>query len=160
MATIRRDAKAALELPINYGGGERAGAKEAGYTLMELLVVLAIIALLGAVAVPQLFKHVDRAKLDTTRTQIQNLSATLDVFRLDVGRYPTQEEGLEALLRQPSRAPGWNGPYLKQKDAPLDAWRRPIHYKSPGDHGEYDLYSLGADNAEGGEGVNKDISNW
>lgn len=132
---------------------------DAGFTLMELLVVLAIIALLGAVAAPQLFKHLDRAKQDTTRAQLQNLSATLDVFRLDVGRYPTQEEGLESLLKQPPRATGWNGPYLKQREVPLDAWRHPIHYKSPGGHGEYDLYSLGADNAEGGEGVNKDIAN-
>jgi general secretion pathway protein G len=133
---------------------------EAGYSLVELLVVLAIIVLLGTIAVPQLLKYLDRAKQDTARAQIQALSATLDLFKLDVGRYPSQEEGLEALVSQPSEAPGWNGPYLKRKDMLLDPWHRTYRYKIPGEHGDYDLFSYGADDREGGEGINRDITNW
>ena len=133
---------------------------EAGYSLIELLVVLAIIVLLGTITVPQVIKYLDKAKTDTARVEIQNLGAALDLFRLDVGRYPSQEEGLQSLLSKSVEIPGWNGPYLKKKEMPTDPWRRPYRYKAPGDHGEYDLYSLGADDREGGEGVNKDITNW
>ncbi len=133
---------------------------EGGFSLVELLVVLAIIVLLGTVAVPQLLKYLDKAKQDTARAQVQSLAATLDLFKLDVGRYPTQEEGLDALVVPSAGLAGWNGPYLKRKEMLLDPWRRSYRYKSPGEHGDYDLYSLGADDREGGEGINKDITNW
>src|SRR5262245_57356786 len=95
---------------------------EEGYSLVELLVVLAIIMLLGTIAVPQLLKYLDRAKQDTARAQIESLTATLDLFKLDVGRYPTQEEGLDALVAAPAALAGWNGPYLKRKEMLLDPW--------------------------------------
>jgi general secretion pathway protein G len=133
---------------------------EAGYSLVELLVVLAIIMLLGTIAVPQLLKYLDKAKQDTARAQIQSLTATLDLFKLDVGRYPSQEEGLEALVTAPSELTGWNGPYLKRKDMLLDPWKRVYRYKLPGEHGDYDLLSYGADDREGGEGTNKDVTSW
>ena len=131
-----------------------------GYSLVELLVVLAIIMLLGTIAVPQLLKYLDRAKQDTARAQIQSLTATLDLFKLDIGRYPTQEEGLDALVAAPADLSGWNGPYLKRKDMLLDPWRRTYRYKTPGEHGDYDLSSYGADDREGGDGNNKDVTSW
>jgi len=133
---------------------------EEGYSLVELLVVLAIIMLLGTIAVPQLLKYLDGAKQDTARAQIQSLTATLDLFKLDVGRYPTQEEGLDALVKAPAQVDGWNGPYVKRKDMLLDPWKRVYRYKRPGDHGDYDLLSYGADDREGGEGSNMDVTSW
>lgn len=145
---------------LNRSAAHAPSREEAGYSLVELLVVLAIIVLLGSIAVPQLLKYLDRAKQDTARAQVQSLGSTLDLFKLDVGRYPTQEEGLEGLVSQPPDAPGWNGPYLKRKEMLLDPWRRTYRYKSPGAHGDYDLFSYGADDREGGEGVNQDVTNW
>ena len=133
---------------------------EEGYSLVELLVVLAIIVLLGTIAVPQLLKYLDRAKQDTAQAQIQSLGSTLDLFKLDVGRYPTQEEGLDVLVAKPAELAGWNGPYLKRKDMLLDPWKRTYRYKLPGEHGDYDLFSYGADDREGGDGTNKDVTNW
>jgi general secretion pathway protein G len=133
---------------------------EEGYSLVELLVVLAIIVLLGTIAVPQLLKYLDKAKQDTAHAQIQSLGATLDLFKLDVGRYPTQEEGLDALVTPPADIAGWNGPYLKRKNMLLDPWKRTYRYKFPGEHGDYDLFSYGADDREGGEGTNKDVTSW
>lgn len=131
-----------------------------GYSLVELLVVMAIIVLLGTIAVPQLLKYLDGAKQDTARAQIESLSATLDLFKLDVGRYPTQEEKLDALVTQPADVTGWNGPYVKRKDMLLDPWKRTYRYKVPGEHGAYDLFSYGADDREGGDGSNKDVTSW
>ena len=133
---------------------------EEGYSLVELLVVMAIIVLLGTIAVPQLLKYLDGAKQDTARAQIESLSATLDLFKLDVGRYPTQEERLDVLVTRPAELAGWNGPYVKRKDMLLDPWKRTYRYKSPGEHGAYDLFSFGADDREGGEGSDKDVTSW
>ena len=133
---------------------------EQGYSLVELLVVMAIIVLLGTIAVPQLLKYLDGAKQDTARAQIESLTATLDLFKLDVGRYPTQEEGLGALVAVPVGLAGWNGPYVKRKDMLLDPWKRTYRYKTPGDHGDYDLLSYGADDREGGDGSNRDVTSW
>ncbi len=138
----------------------RPETAQAGYSLIELLVVLAILVLLATLTVPQVIKYLDRAKVDAARVEIGNLGATLDIFRLDVGRYPSQNEGLEALLKQPDGAAGWSGPYLKRKDMLFDPWDRPYRYKIPGQHGEYDLSTFGADNAEGGDGASKDVANW
>ena len=133
--------------------------KEGGFTLLELLVVLAILGLLAALVAPQVLKYLGRAKSDSAQIQIQNIAGTLDLFRLDVGRYPTNAEGLAALVQRPSGLESWNGPYMKDKSVPKDPWGHPYTYKIPGEHGEYDLYSLGADDQPGGTGENADVTN-
>ena len=133
---------------------------QTGFSLIELLVVLTIIALLGAVVGPQVMKHLGRAKADTTRMQIEDLGAALDLYYLDNGRYPHSDEGLSALIEASAGEERWNGPYLKKKKLPRDGWGNAYHYVSPGKNGPYDLYSYGADNATGGEGENRDVVSW
>ena len=132
----------------------------AGFTLIELMVVMIILGLLAALVVPKMFNKLGTAKTNAAYAQIELLGTALDSFRLDVGRYPTTAEGLEALIMQTSGAEEWNGPYLKKTEIPLDPWKNPYVYESPGKQGDYDLYSLGADKAEGGEGENRDIVSW
>lgn len=129
-----------------------------GFTLVELIVVMVILGMLAALVAPKFFGKIGKGKQSAVKTQIELLGQALDTFRLDTGRYPTTGEGLEALLTDPG-ANGWDGPYLK-KAVPNDPWSRPYHYESPGNHGDYDLYSLGADGSPGGEGENKDINSW
>ncbi len=131
----------------------------AGFTLIELLVVLVILGLLVGLVGPRVVNYLGGAKTDTAKLQIEHISAALDLFLLDVGRYPTQEEGLAALGDSSTGVKNWNGPYLKKKSVPNDPWDNPYHYRIPGGDGPYDLYSLGADNADGGEGENQDIRN-
>lgn len=131
-----------------------------GFTLVELLVVLVILGLIAAFAAPQVFKYLGGAKTSSAKIQIERLSGVLDLYRLEVGHYPGDGEGLNALVEQPADAPNWNGPYLKKADALNDPWRRPYIYRFPGEHGEYDLYSLGADGQEGGDGENRDVTSW
>ena len=131
-----------------------------GFTLIELLVVLVILGLLGSIVGPRVMKYLSKAKTDSARLQIQDFAATLDHYKLELGRYPTTDEGLKALVEQPSNAEGWNGPYLKKKEVPKDPWGNEFSYRFPGQHGEFDVYSLGADNAEGGDGENKDVASW
>lgn len=133
--------------------------REAGFTLIELMIVLFILGLLAALVAPRLMGRVGKAKQKSAQAQIQLLATALDLFHLDVGRYPTEEEGLKALRDKPQNLPSWAGPYL-DKPVPKDPWGREYGYKSPGEHGPYDLYSLGADGAAGGEGENQDITNW
>ncbi len=133
--------------------------RRAGFTLIELLVVMLILGLLAALVGPKLFGKVGKAKIRAAKAQISLLEDALDAFRLDVGRYPTTEEGLQALVEQPSGVTKWDGPYLKKK-VPKDPWGHDYVYKCPGEHGDYDLYSLGADGEEGGEGENADITSW
>ena len=130
-----------------------------GFTLLELLVVMVIIGLLAAFVAPRYFAQVGKSQAKAARAQITALEQALDQFRLDVGRYPTTEEGLQALNKAPAGMPGWSGPYLK-KAAPNDPWGRPFVYVQPGLHGELDLSSHGKDGREGGEGENADITNW
>lgn len=139
---------------------ESAQRTMAGFTLLELLVVLVILGLLASLVGPQVLRHVGSSKTQTAALQIQELGAALDLYRLEVGRYPTTQQGLEALVKQPSGATNWNGPYLSKNVVRQDPWGNDYKYEAPGSHGEYDLYSLGADGQEGGEGENQDVSNW
>jgi general secretion pathway protein G len=131
-----------------------------GFTLVELLVVLAILGLLAGLVGPQVMKFLGSSKTKTAALQIEDLSATLDLYRLEVGRYPSTSEGLEALVSDPGNAPNWNGPYLKKSEVPKDPWGNDYQYRSPGDNGPYDIWSLGADGEEGGEGEDRDVQSW
>lgn len=133
---------------------------EQGFSLVELLVVLAIMGLLVAIAAPQVMKYLGSAKAETASIQIDRLGGVLDLYRLEVGRYPTTEEGLFALVERPADVTRWNGPYLKNRDALMDPWDRPYLYRAPGEHGEYDLLSLGADGQSGGDGESRDATSW
>lgn len=133
----------------------------AGFTLLEILVVLVILGLLAAVvAGPQIFRQLGAAKSQAAKLQLDRIGGALDLYRLDIGRYPTEGEGLKALVDAPGNDPRWNGPYLKKQESLIDPWGRPFGYRYPGQHGEYDLWSNGADGVEGGDGENRDVVNW
>jgi general secretion pathway protein G len=138
---------------------KREKRRENGFTLIEILVVVIIIGLLAALVGPRFFGQVSTARLGAAKAQIELFGTALDTFRLDVGKYPTTEEGLKALREKPSGVEGWNGPYLP-KEIPLDPWKKPYIYKSPGEHGDYDLISYGLDGVEGGEKENQDVLSW
>ncbi|KMJ52276.1 general secretion pathway protein GspG [Vogesella sp. EB] len=128
----------------------------AGFTLLELLVVLVIIGLLAGYVAPRYFAQVGKAEVKTAQAQVDALEKSLDQYRLDTGRYPTTEQGLAALYTRPTDEPKWQGPYLK-KAPPPDPWGRPYQYRQPGERGEYDLYSYGKDGQSGGSGEDADI---
>lgn len=134
--------------------------QESGFTLLELLVVLGIIALLAGIVGPQVMKHMGASKTKAAKVQVEDLSASLDMYKLDVGKYPTTEQGLTALVEKPAASKRWNGPYLRKSKVPQDPWVTDYHYASPGQHGKFDLYSYGADGKEGGEGEDQDINSW
>jgi general secretion pathway protein G len=131
-----------------------------GFTLIELLVVLVILGLLAGLAVPRAIRYLSGAKTDAAKLQIESLGAALDLYRLDVGAYPTTSEGLDALAAAPGEADAWRGPYTKTGTVPLDPWGNAYVYAAPGEHGEYDLSSLGADGTDGGEGEDQDVTSW
>ncbi len=131
----------------------------AGFTLLELLVVLVIIGLLAGYVGPQFFKQIGKSESKTATAQVDALGKALDQYRLDTGRYPSTEQGLGALWVQPSGETRWWGPYLR-KAPPKDPWGRDYGYRAPGEHGEYDLFSLGKDGREGGGGEDQDITSW
>ncbi len=135
-------------------------ADQAGFTLVELLVVIIVLGLLVGLVGPRLWGKVGQSKQAAARAQIELFGAALDHYRLDLGRYPDTAQGLNALWQNPGNAPNWNGPYLK-KPPPLDPWNNPYKYRCcPGQHGEYDLWTEGGDNAPGGEGENADVTSW
>jgi general secretion pathway protein G len=135
----------------------RRASRALGFTLVELLVVLAILALLAGIVGPKVLGQLGGAKSKTAAVQIADLEKTLELFKLDVGRYPTAEEGLEALVKKPANAAAWSGPYLKG-GVPVDPWSHPYVYK-PGAGGTVEIMSLGADGLPGGEGENADVRN-
>lgn len=133
--------------------------KQTGFTLLELLVVMVIIGLLAGYVAPRYFAQVGKSEVKVARAQIDALDKALETYRLDVGRYPTTEQGLAALNSAPSGVAKWQGPYLK-KAVPPDPWGKPYFYKQPGEHGDFDIYSYGRDSKPGGENEDADIGNW
>ena len=144
----------------NERGGRIARSTEAGFTLIELLVVLVILGLLAALAGPRVIGYLGGAKSDTARLQVENFKSALDLYRLDTGSYPTTQQGLGALVRSPGNVPGWKGPYIDSPNLPVDPWGNPYSYKQPGEHGAYDLSTLGSDKAPGGTGEAADVNSW
>jgi general secretion pathway protein G len=138
----------------------RTHQNQAGFTLLELLVVLGIIAMLAGIVGPQVMKHLGESKTKAAKVQVEDFSAALDMYKLDMGKYPTSEQGLQALVEAPEGSKRWNGPYLKKAKTPVDPWQNEYHYASPGTHGKFDLFTYGADDKEGGEGEDQDINNW
>ncbi len=150
----------ATEAPRDGGPKGRPSAAAAGFTLLELLVVLVILGMLAAFAVPQVMNYLGGARSDAAKIQISNLETALDLFRLGVGRYPTSDEGLDSLVTRPSGADRWTGPYVKKHESLIDPWGELYVYRAPGRHAAFDLFSLGADKTEGGEGEDRDLTNW
>ena len=132
---------------------------QSGLTLIELMVVIVILGLLAALVAPKMFGRIGEAKQKAAKAQIELFVTAHDTFRLDVEKNPATSEGIQALRVKPSGLENWNGPYLP-KEIPLDPWGHAYNYRSPGEHGDYDLYSFGADNAAGGGGENQDIVSW
>lgn len=149
-----------IRLTLRWPTLTRIVRSERGFSLIELLVVIIILGLLAGLVGPRLFGRVGQSKQATAKAQIELLGAALDQYRLDVGSYPPSAPGLQALV-QNSNVLNWNGPYLKKNFVPVDPWGRPYQYKCcPGDHGDYDIWTLGADGAPGGEGENSDVTSW
>ena len=134
-------------------------AREQGFTLLEIMVVVVIIGLLAAIVAPSFIGQIDTAALNRARTDIRGIETALNLYRLDNFRYPSTTEGLEALVRSPgeANAPNWRQQLTR---IPVDPWEQPYQYAHPGQHGDFDVFSYGADRQEGGEGINADIGNW
>ena len=132
-----------------------------GFTLIELLVVLLILGMIAGLAGPQIMNYLGQSKAKAAKLQISEFDSTLDLYKIDVGRYPDAQEGLQALVQAPASAGDrWHGPYLKKKTVPKDPWNNDYQYVSPGQHSAFDIISLGADGREGGDGENKDVASW
>ena len=158
-AAVRRPARSASRFAPIRRPRPPASARVAGFTLLELLVVIVIIGLLAGLVAPRYFDQVSKSNTKIAKAQIDSLEKALDEYRLDVGSYPTTEQGLESLNTRPQNLEKWAGPYLK-KSVPLDPWGASYVYKSPGDHGEYDLLSYGKDGQPGGSGEAADVTSW
>jgi general secretion pathway protein G len=137
--------------------------KSAGFTLIEIMIVMVIIAMLAALVGPRLMGALSGSKVKASRIQLETLAATVEAFQLDTGRFPTQAEGLQVLVENPEKAPikNWRGPYLKKNRVPGDEWGNPFIYEIPSKHKmAFDIYSLGADGKPGGTGDDADLGNW
>ena len=139
---------------------EETRKSEKGFSLIELIVVLVILGLLAGVVGPKVYHKLATGKQQIARIQIKDLEGALQMFSFDVGRLPTTSEGLDGLVRNPGNLEAWRGPYLTKPEVPKDPWGKPYVYRSPGQHGDYDLFSYGPDGVEGGDGENADIGNW
>lgn len=136
-------------------------SRHRGFTLIEIIIVITLIGLIVAYAGNRIFGQGDKAKVGLTKSRIQEISAQLDAYKLDTGKYPTTQEGLNALLQAPSGATNWNGPYVRNADNIKDFWNNELIYRAPGNENRpFEITSLGSDGKEGGEGVNKDINSW
>lgn len=133
---------------------------EAGFTLIEMLVVITIIGLIMALVGPRVLNYLSDSKVKAAKIQIESFKSALDLFYLDTGHYPSTSDGLAALVHTTSNATAWNGPYLKGGAVPADPWGHPYTYRSPGEHGTYDIVSLGSDGQQGGTGDAADITSW
>lgn len=133
---------------------------EEGFTLIELLVVMMILVLLASLVAPRVIGYVGSSRTKSAKVQIESFGTSLELYKLDIGRYPDQREGLNALVQRPADLPTWNGPYLKKDKVPLDPWGQPYIYRYPGKHGPFDIITLGADRKEGGEGEDRDVTSW
>lgn len=131
-----------------------------GFTLIELLVVLVILGMLAGLVGPHVMKYAGSSKIDIAKVQLEDLAAGLDMFKLDVGRYPNSSEGLKVLVENTGSIPGWNGPYLRKNKLPMDPWGRDYIYTLPGQKNDYDLFTLGQDGKPGGEKESLDINIW
>jgi len=147
-------------LTPRYRSFRSARKNESGFTLVEMLVVITIIGLIMALVGPRVLNYLSESKVKAAKIQIQSFASALDLFYLDTGRYPTSAEGLVALVKPAGGVAAWNGPYLKGGNVPLDPWGRQYVYRSPGEHGAYDIISYGSDGQEGGSGTAADINNW
>jgi general secretion pathway protein G len=141
-------------------GGRARSRREAGFTLVELLVVMVILVLLASLVAPRVIGYLGSSRTKTAKVQIESLSTSLELYKLDTGRYPDEREGLAALVARPADAQNWNGPYLKKDRVPPDPWGHPYHYRYPGQRGAFDIFSLGADDREGGDGEDQDVTSW
>ena len=139
--------------------GDRRGG-DAGFTLIELLVVLGIIVLLATIAAPQVLRYLGKARTETARAQISSISTALELYSLDVGGFPPQQAGLQALMQNAAGGGRWKGPYLKRADGLIDPWGRPYQYRFPGKNGQPEVYSLGRDNVPGGTDEDQDLASW
>lgn len=134
--------------------------RQSGYSLLELLVVLAILGLIIAIAAPRVIGYFEASKAKTAKIQIANISTALDLYKLSNNSYPTEQQGLKALVEKPDSIATWDGPYLTRADGINDPWGKPYNYKAPGLHGAFDVSSLGADGKEGGAGEDQDLGSW
>jgi general secretion pathway protein G len=135
-------------------------AAGSGFTLLELMVVLLVLVLLASIAAPRVTHYLQKAKTETAKVQVEALAAAVDSFHLDLGRFPNNDEGLQALITRPPDGVKWDGPYVKKKESLTDPWGRAYRYRFPGQHGDYDVFTLAAGEHEGGNDDNKEIGNW
>ncbi len=146
-----------LKRQLNFAEHDRKD--EAGFTLVELLVVMVILVLLASLVAPRVIGYLGSSKTKTAKIQIESLTTSLELFKLDAGRYPNSQEGLDALVKKPATISTWNGPYLKKSKVPNDPWGNAYSYKQPGEKDEFDIISFGADGKSGGDNENRDIAN-
>ena len=148
-----------MELRSDRRQGRVGLRRDAGFTLLELLVVLGIIALLATVAAPQVLRYLGTARTETAKAQLSALSTAVELYALDNGGYPPPQVGLASLMQAPTGATRWRGPYLKKAEGLVDPWGRPYQYRVPGRNGPFEVFTLGRDNAPGGAGEDQDVAN-